>query len=428
MVAKHHILMMSVASLALATPFQTANAEDQRGIVVTGKSLKDTEADLKNCIERNCPPDEEIRAALAHAENQFITGEYRDAKTTLYRSVGRNRKYGNQFPIEVSDLFRARGRVAEHLGEPDDLRLAVLDMRDVLRDNLPADDARAMVAQIEVGESRAKLGFPKEAIRIFDTMADRAKAAGHHRVATYATMRRLLIEYDMAKGVDAYSAMKRATTGLRQLADNPQPGAEEFAMVAEVVLARFDRQRGNQDSTAAVIKRFAEKGGADRPILLFTEPVKIPDGRDLRGGVQELARRVTSATVTSTVISGSTTLALLPGSFEDRWLDIGFWVNPNGLVSDVEILRSSGEMHWAGWVADSIKSRIYAPLSTKGREATPGFYMIERYTYTAHYLDRDGTTGTRLQTRSPNARIERLDITPENYDQPFTTQAAPDTR
>jgi hypothetical protein len=421
-------VLMSVSRLFLATALATialtaadpAIAGDNKdGIVVTGKSLGDTEADLKNCIARACPPDEEIRVALAHAENQFITGEYRDAKSTLYKTVGRNRKFGSEYPIEVSDLFRARSRVAEHLGEPDDFRLAVLDMRDILRKNLPADDARAMVAQIEVGESRAKLGYPKEAIRIFDDMEAKAQDAGHNRVAAYAALRRLLIQYDIAIDNDAFGQMKSAVAGLRELADSPRAGAEDFAMVAEVVLARLDRQAGRQATTEAIIKRFAEKGGATRPILLAADPVKIPNGRDLSTGMEEVGRRTMQGEA-STKIIGSTGLQLTPGSFEDRWLDIGFWVNANGLVGDVEVLRSSGELHWSKWVADSIKSRIYAPLSTKGREASPGFYMVERYTYTSRYLDRAATTGSRLATRSPNARIERLDITPENYDQPFT--------
>jgi hypothetical protein len=413
-----HIVAASLAAIAFTTSAGASDVRDKREIIVTGKSLKDTAADLAACIARGCPPDEEIRAALAHAENQFIDGEYRDAKTTLYQTVGRNRKFGDQYPIEVSDLFRARSRVAEHLGEPNDFRLAVLDMRDTLRDNLPVDDARAMVAQIEVGESRAKLGYPKEAIRIFTDMDAKASSAGHNRVAAYASLRRLLIEFDMAQDKDAVGEMKRAVAGLRQLADNPKAGAEDFGMVADVVLARMDRKQGRSQSTAALVKRFAEKGGATRPILLSADPVKIPGGRDLKPGWEELQRRMNGGGVNSQV-GGSTGLQMTPGSFEDRWLDIGFWVNPNGLVSDVEVLRSSGTLHWAKWVGDSIKSRIYAPLSNKGRDASPGFYMVERYTYTARYLDRDTISGTRLQTRSPNPRIERLDITPENYDQPF---------
>ena len=46
--------------------------------------------------------------------------------------------------------------------------------------------------------------------------------------------------------------------------------------------------------------------------------------------------------------------------------------------------------------------------------------MVERYSMTARYMDE--VTGTRIRQRSGNVRIERIDITPENYDQPFTQE------
>lgn len=384
-----------VAATAIAAP-----EPENREIVVIGQSLKDTQKALADCIARGCPPDEEIRAALAHAENQFITGDYRDAKSTLNKTAGRNRKHGGQYPIEVSDLFRASSRISEHLGEADQFKLAVLDMRDTLRDGLPDDDARVMVAQIEVGDSRAKLGYPKEAHRIYEDVADRALKASHNRVATYANLRRLLLEYSMADDSDYEADKAKAIKGLQHLANHPLAGAEDFALVAEVTLARFDRKAGNDDSTANIVKRFAERGGASRPILLSSQPIKMPDNRGLESG---------------------NVLSLSQSSLEDRWIDVGFWINTSGLVSDTEILRSSGNTDWAKLVTSSIKSRIYAPLSTKDGATAPGFYMIERYTYTARFMDE--VTGTRIRQRSPVPRIERLDITPENYDQPVSPRA-----
>jgi hypothetical protein len=385
-------LMASTASFAAAD-------NSDREIVVIGQSLKDTEKAWQDCIKRGCPPDEEIRAALTHAENQFITGDYRDARSTLSKTASRNRKHGEQYPIEVSDLFRASSRIAEHLGEGDLFRLSVLDMRDTLREALPENDPRVMVAQIEVGDSRSKLGYPKEAIRIYENVAEKALAAGHGRVATFANLRRLLLEYAMGDEVDSVTDMQKAKDGLRAIADNPLPGAEDFGMVAEVTLARFDRESGNSQSTAEIVKRFADKGGVSRPILLSSEPIKKPDtdGFEQKGG---------------------NVLASSQGTLEDRWVDIGFWVNSNGLPSDLEILRSSGDTAWVKPVKASIASRIYAPLAVKDGEAAPGFYMVERYSLTARYLDE--VTGTRIRQRSAETRIERIDITPENYDQPFT--------
>lgn len=394
--------LLTILMAASSVPALAAD-EDKREIVVIGQSLKDTEKAWQDCISRGCPPDEEIKAALAHAENQFITGDYRDARSTLVKTVGRNRKHGAKYPIEVSDLFRASSRVAEHLGEGDAFRLSVLDMRDTLRDNLPADDARVMVAQIEVGDSRAKLGYPEEAQRIYKDVAAKALKAGHNRVATYADLRRLLVGYALAADSKYQADMDKVTDELRVMAEKPRPGAEDFGMVAAVTLARIDRKAGKKDSTAAIVKRYADMGGAKRPILLSSEPIKMPD---TDGMLQQ---------------SGNV-LSIGQGILEDRWIDVGFWVNANGLPSDVEILRSSGNTNWAKLVTDSVKSRIYAPLKSSEDAAAPGFYMVERYSLTARYLDE--VTGTRIRQRSPVARIERIDITPENYDQPFVAPPA----
>ena len=391
-------IALSLSAALLTTAAIAEDAPANREIVVIGQSLKDTERAWQDCIARGCPPDQEIRAALAHAENQFITGDYRDAKTTINKTVGRNRKHGGQYPIEVSDLFRASSRISEHLGEADQFRLAVLDMRDTLREGLTEADPRAMVAQIEVGDSRAKLGYPREAIRIYRDVAEKAFKAGQARVGTYADLRRYLLEYAVADESNYKADMDKALDGLQKMADGPPAGAEDFGLVAAVTLARLDRKAGNTDSTAAIVKRFADRGGANRPILLSAEPIKLPDtaGLDQKSG---------------------NVLAISQGNIEDRWIDVGFWVNANGLVSDAEVLRSSGNSRWSKLVIDSIESRIYAPLKSKGDAAAPGFYMIERYTFTARYMDE--VTGTRIRQRSPAPRIERIDITPENYDQPF---------
>lgn len=386
---------MLLASSATAAP-EPANRE----IVVIGQSLKDTQKALADCIARGCPPDEEIRAALAHAENQFITGDYRDAKTTLNKTAARNRKHGGQYPIEVSDLFRASSRIAEHLGEGKQFQLSVLDMRDTLKEALPDEDARVLVAQIEVGDSRAKLGYPDEALRIYKDVEEKAAKANLPRVTAFARLRGLLLNYGRGEKGQYAEMKQKARDGLSEMAEKPIVGAEDMALVAEVALARIERKEGKGQSTDAIIRRFAERGGADRPILLSAESIKLPDNPRMNADKSV----------------GGNVLAFTAANFEDRWLDVGFWVNSNGLVSDVEILRSEGNLDWAKLVSESIKSRIYAPLKKTDTDASPAFYMVERYTYTARYMDE--TTGTRIARRSPQPRIERIDITPENYDKP----------
>jgi hypothetical protein len=98
----------------------------------------------------------------------------------------------------------------------------------------------------------------------------------------------------------------------------------------------------------------------------------------------------------------SVTNYLGPG-YESMWVDIGFWVTPDGKVDDLKILRSKGKTFWAIRFLQSVKARRYTP----GNGDPKTSYFLERYTYTASY---QGTTGTRLQSRSAKPRIEFVDL------------------
>ena len=141
-------------------------------------------------------------------------------------------------------------------------------MRDTLKSGLPANDARVMVAQVEVGDSRAKLGYPDEALRIYRDIAEKAETAGHSRVAAFARLRQYLLTYSIGEDKDVDSFKRDSRQGLSKLAAAPQQGAEDFALVAEVALARMDRKEGKTDTTDAIVKRFVQNGGSNHPLLL----------------------------------------------------------------------------------------------------------------------------------------------------------------
>ena len=388
------ILPLFPLLLAAASP---ALAGD---IVVTGKPIKETAADLAECLKRQCPPDQDIAATLAHAENQFVAGDYTGAQSTLHRSLGRNRKHGKAYPVPVSDLLRANGRIAEHLGEGKDFQLSVLDMRDTLKRGFGENDFRTLVAQVEVGDSRAKLGFPEEAERIYGEVEERAIRVGQNRVASHARLRLALLWRTRFDESPSKYNREQLDRRLTQLIDQPLPGGEEFALAAEVLRARIDRKAGGNTATDALVRRFAERGGASRPLLLHAEPLSRID---LRSGWPEgMSSSAPAWTRWST-------------NREGAWADVGFWIDATGRVSDVEVLRSHGGTWWLKPVQQNITRRIYAPLRQDG-DATPGFYMIERYTLTARVAD--GETGTNLRVRESVPRIERLDLTPDNYEAP----------
>ncbi len=391
-------------ALCLATP-SAANDEKSREIVVTGISLKDSEAALRNCIATKCPPDQDMRASLTHAENQFVAGEYRLARTTLRQSVGRNRQHRSTHPVDLSNVYRASGRVSEHLGIANEYRLSLLDMRDTLAKALPADDPQTLNAQIEVADSRVKLGFFDNALELYDNAEKTAAASGQHRIASFAKIRALTLKYLLAYE-NGYGPDKRnAVAELRQLVASPAPGAEDIKLIGEVMLARIDRKEGRTDSTDAIIARFASEG-TTKPLLLHAEPVEVPESAyGARTHTGQYAPRNGGR-----LPAAQNVLTQLGRNFEDRWLDVGFWVNADGKTGDIEILRSSGGTGWADAVTKSIATRIYAPLKGEEGKAPPSFFMVERYTYTARYLQ--DLTGTRIPKRSTQGRIERLDLTP----------------
>jgi hypothetical protein len=370
----------------------TANDEAPREIVVTARSLKDTGADLKACLARKCPPDQDIKASLAHAENQFVEGNYRDARSTLVNALGRNRKHKGQYPIEVSDLLRANGNVAAHLGEANVYRLSVLDMRDTLKSALKSNDYRVFGAEIEVADSRMKLGYLDEASDKYLEVEKRALSVGLPQVAAIARLRDLSLRVQRAETEKTEFRKKEALDGIDAFLNAPTGGSEDIKIAAEILKSRLDRASGNSDTADRLIARYASLGGTNRPVLLYSTPIKMNEAQAARAmaGGSDLNRIGTQVV-------------------ENRWVDVGFWIGADGKVDAPEILRNKGDTDWADVVLKAIKTRIYAPLKMEGDDASLGVYAIERYSLTAQY--ENDVTGTRIRQRSPVARIERTDLT-----------------
>jgi hypothetical protein len=369
-----------------------AKQEVQREIVVTARSLKDTEADLKACLARKCSPDQDIKVTLAHAENQFVAGDYRNARSTLANALGRNRKHKEEYPIEVSDLLRANGNVATHLGELDVYRISVLDMRDTLKGALKPNDYRVFGAEIEVADSRLKLGYLDEARDKYLEIERRALVAGLPQVAAIARLRDLSLRVQRAETEKTAFRKKEALDGIDKFVNAPTGGSDKLKIVAEVLRLRLDRVDGKTETADKLIARYAAMGGTDQPVLLYSTPIKMNEAQAARAmaGGSDLNRIATKV-------------------FEKRWVDIGFWIGANGKVDEPEILRNQGNTDWTDVVLKAIKTRIYAPLKAESSDAAMGIYAIERYSLTAQY--ENDVTGTRVRQRSPVARIERTDLT-----------------
>jgi hypothetical protein len=382
------LLATTTAAATTAVPAIAQQAADDRGdkpIVVTARSLSETERALKDCIKRKCPPDEDAKATLAHAENQFVSGSYKDARATMLNSIDRNGRAAKKYPVPVADLYRANARIAAHLGEGDDYRLSTLRSRDALKAGLPADDWRILVSSLEVGDMRARLGYPQEAERIYDEVAKAALEKGWNGLADMATLRGALLM--LASNSSTEQAKGRAR--LEDLASRPGDKARSLRLASKIILVRKARNKAEAEAaTKLVLAEYAASGGAKSPTLLFAEPIKQVQARGGKGEGR-------------TALSQANTQ-----SVEDNWVDVGFWVAPDGKTTDIEILRQSQkDIGWTKPVIDSIRTRIYAPVQADIGD--PGVFKVERYSLTAQWEEQ---LGTRIRQRSAQTRIERIDL------------------
>ncbi len=406
---KNSVIAFSAMLMVSAPALVYAQSEENAPIIVTGRSLDDTLKNLEDCIARGCPPNEDIDATLAHAENLFVNGDYKDSSKFIRDSIQRNKKHSAQYPVPVSDLYRSSSRVSEHLGEGRDYFLSILDMRDILKKHLDSNDSRVLAAEIEVAESRFKVGYPDEAVRKYKKIYKQALEQNDTIIAGSAKIRELGLYVIQATNNRSPTRVKKARTELNEFIANPIENGTAFQTAAKIMLARLDRTLGDESSTDALIAELANSMKTRRPVLLESKPIVLKaalarQGQDTRGG--------------------SVTQNLAVENFEKRWADIGFWINDKGKVEDIEILRIKGNKRWVSDVTDSIKSRVYAPTRNEEDGKAEGQYIVERYTYTSNWNrgTANDNLGSRIRRRSGVPIIRRLDLTEYPDDEPVETE------
>jgi hypothetical protein len=365
--------------------------QETKTIVVTARSLSDTEKALRDCLARKCSPDEDAKATIAHAENQFVNGNMKDARGTLLKSIGRNGSYAKKYPTNVADLYRANARVAAHLGEGKDFQFSTIKTRDSLKAGLGADDWRVIASNIEVADMRAKLGYFEEAERLYNDLEKTALAKGWNGMADVARLRSAMLYYSSDLS-DKKAAGKKRLEGFASRAGDEH---RALRIASKILLAKTVKSKEESSRLMSEVNSEYVTMKGKLPQLLYSESIEQPDDPALasKGGVSEGGRNPLKNLQTQSV--------------ENNWVDIGFWVTPEGKVQDVELIRSGlKDTAWTKPVVKSINARIYS--KTDADPGSPGMFMVERYTLTAL---KEEQIGTRLQRRSPRTRIERIDLT-----------------
>jgi hypothetical protein len=348
-----------------------------------GRRRCDTDSALQQCLARRCPAEEEIRATLAHAENLFVAGDYHMARRILKKSIGRNGDAAATLPIPVSNLYRANGRVAAHLGESEDYVRSTYRTWSVLRDGQGVPAWLSLSARMDVANMITATQGAHAGQRAFRQLEQEAAQLGRPDIAALARLRGLWVKYRS----DPSRSVERE---LREILAAAGPERRIARTGALILLARIERERGMAGgATDALVAELAQTPTL-RPTLLYAPPLPVVRGDKWWADPS----RVPVYSVTS---------QLPTDNFEDRWVDIGFWVQPNGRVEEAEILRQSGSPGWLKPVLASVAGRVYAPLASG-----EGHYRVERFTYTSNWRKR---IDTRLRVRSQDGVIQNLDLT-----------------
>lgn len=376
--------VLALACTTLAALPAAAQPADSPGqsVVVTGNRAQAYRDRLAACLARNCPVNEDVDATLALAEVLFVDGHYADARRTVQASLRRNHDEAAAFPEPVSDLYRVDGRLARHMGLDRQARTSTGRILTALQTGLPREDHRHFTARFEMAEVQMLSGNYEGAKRELEALATAARAGGREDVAVMAELR--AVSYQLT------AFPEDARRRLLEWVEHGGPENRLRATGARALLSRYYRSQGDTARADALLAQLGRNAAGQRRRLLYSPSYALAQQEVHQGDNNDLLWT-----------SNTSTLARMADNMENGWIDIGFWVSPEGTVSGIEILRHGAETSWARPLIEAMGRRRYSA----GPEAT---YRIERYTYTSRLEAR---SGTRLQMRSPVGRVEYFDLT-----------------
>jgi tetratricopeptide (TPR) repeat protein len=386
------LILALLASLPTPARAQESQPEAERqNIIVTGTRIQDFRDRLRDCLARNCPPNEDIDATMALAEVLFVEGDYHGARRVIRRSIGRNRDEARNYPEPVSDLYRANARVARNLGLDRDARFSTVAILRVLRTGIPVEDHRHFTARFEIAQALIAFGRYRQALNMLEELAERARAVGRDDIVAMAELRRLWIQRLLTpRG----SPPSRA---LLALAHSPDP---RRSVGAKMLLIRIHGENGDTADAERLIAELGRSSGR-RP-LLFNPPYEMLQRENVEGQAHRAEAIYAGDSGTGQPLYVSNLGDRLVENFADKWIDVGFWIQPDGRVEGLEIVRSRNDTSWSEPLLQSIRGRRYA--TSEGTST----YRLERYTYTSGYNDTGANS--RIARRSARARVEYFDL------------------
>jgi hypothetical protein len=377
------LLLLQAAVGAAPVPVATGAERAGSDVVVSAQRLDQTEAALAACVARRCAPVADINATIAHADNQFIAGDFRGARRTLLASKGRNQGHARDFPVAVSELLRVDAFVAQLVGEDAYARIGTLDSVSALKKGLAAGDQRIAAQRLEVAAIFARQGR-KSAITMLDAITDTAAERGWPKLEAEARLRAAAVYAGTAtRDLTFLGEARRRLAALRAMT---APAARPYIDAAVLVDARLAQISGDKDALA-VARSAAKTARVDQAIMVYTPAVDL--GQAFTGGnVRPLH------------------------DTRDQWVDLRFNVAPDGSVRHLsEVGRGKrAEGRWIKVAADSVANRQYLPLAQASDG--PGIERVERFLLTAAL---DSTVDSRIRVPVGRPRLQSVDLTPRDF-------------
>lgn len=366
-------------ALLIAAALQTIPGD----IVVSGQRLDDA---YTQCRAGACSTLRDAQVSIAKAEQLLRTGRYHDAKALLAEAVARNRGRATNAPRPVAALYEAYATVAWQEGDHDTFRSAVGEQVRTLRAFLPADDPSVADAGIALADTWTKLGDLASASDVLAATERNARQSGHERIAVSAAIRRAWLAATRGQRVLARSIV--ATIDRSPLARDPAILPALSVLRMRVALNGKDEGEINRLATSV-----AGQDVAGAPRLLWSPKLQPTAAQSASAAARWGERDLSRSTSSDVGVIG--------------WVDIGFWIRPNGRTDSIEVLRGTRSTGWARPVIEQINGRRYAEL-TGSPAGQNGLYRIERYTIRGKY---QRPIGSLINRRSGTPSIEMLDLT-----------------
>jgi hypothetical protein len=375
---------MPVQSAPSVGPQVRSVAPDtDRAIVVVGRRLEETRSALDACLARKCPPMDDMRATLAHADNQFVKGDIAGSRETLMKSIGRNRRFAKTYPIAVAGLFRANGRIAAHLGEGDSYRMSTLDGYSALKAGLPDTDPHVLSGSLELADMFARLGQTDTALSRYRSVAKTAHQSGNLVVEGFARFRIVLLLDAQDRETGLYGTALKTAIG--DLASTTEPALQPFRDALQSVTALRAARKGDMSGVDGVVAKYRSLG-LKTPLLVYAPTLDMIDAP----------------------VSTSANLRSSARDVDGQWVDFSYWIKPDGTVGDIDIVRESPRLQrwWVGPVQKMLGGRRYAALALPATD--PGLLRVERFSRTAFWVTG---SDSRMPVRAAESRLESLDLT-----------------